>query len=261
MKLLICGKGGSGKTTISILLAKLLRFRGFNAYIIDIDESNRLLPKMLGVKQYPKPLVQYLGGRKKLIEFMKQKSEVDLVEVIAKAKEGIKLEELPSEYVAENNEGIKLLVIGKIGEFGEGCACPLNYLSKVVLKNLILPQNTFVLIDTDAGVEHVGRGVEEVCDGIVTVLSPEAEAIEIAKLMKNVANQLSKRFWVILNKFQEEFKDFLNIIMNELAIDKVYVVNFDKEVFMSCLKGTTIKSERAVKDLEAFANDLVKVYS
>lgn len=72
--------------------------------------------------------------------------------------EGIRFSDLPPEYIAHSRFGVKLVVIGKVREFGEGCACPFNFLTKVLLENLIIPEKVFMIVDTDAGVEHVGRG-------------------------------------------------------------------------------------------------------
>ena len=93
MKIMICGKGGAGKSTISVLMAKALA-KKYKTYLIDSDESNVLLHKMLGVVS-PKPLVEYLGGRKSIFE----KGEVNIVNALAKAGKGITLNELPGDYI------------------------------------------------------------------------------------------------------------------------------------------------------------------
>ncbi|MHA1711463.1 MAG: nucleotide-binding protein, partial [Candidatus Freyarchaeota archaeon] len=172
---MVCGKGGSGKSVISVLMARVLSRSG-RVYLIDSDESNALLPSMLGVKP-PKPLVEYLGGRDNIFK----RGEVDIAKALARAGEGIRLSSLPREYTSTSPEGINLIVIGKVRNFGEGCACPLNYLTRVLLKNLLLEEGEVVIVDTDAGIEHVGRRVEEGVDAILAVVDPTAEALTLAK--------------------------------------------------------------------------------
>ena len=100
MKIMICGKGGSGKSSGSVLAAGALPKKR-KVYLIDSDESNVLLPKLLGVKP-PKPIVEYLGGKKSIFS----KGEVNIVNALAKAGRGIELENLPTEYVSTSPKGL-----------------------------------------------------------------------------------------------------------------------------------------------------------
>ena len=81
MKIMICGKGGAGKSTISVLMAKALA-KKYKTYLIDSDESNVLLPKLLGVKP-PTPLIEYLGGKSSIFP----KGEINIVKALEKAGE------------------------------------------------------------------------------------------------------------------------------------------------------------------------------
>jgi len=88
MKIMICGKGGVGKTALAVLMARILS-ENFKVYIIDSDESNILLPTYMGVSP-PKPLVEYVGGKRDEEEFERMKP--DITRALAKAKEGIRLD-------------------------------------------------------------------------------------------------------------------------------------------------------------------------
>lgn len=150
MKLIVCGKGGSGKSVISALLAKNLAKRGCKVLVIDNDESNFGLHHLLGV-EIPEDFTQLFGGKKsigeKLLGFirevgLKKTPEVELLE-----KE-VTLDSIPENYLSQNGN-IKLLAVGKIHEFGEGCACPINALSKELLKNLRLKEGEIAIVDAD----------------------------------------------------------------------------------------------------------------
>ncbi|MBS7640763.1 MAG: ATP-binding protein [Candidatus Bathyarchaeia archaeon] len=246
MKIMVCGKGGSGKTVLTILMAKVL-LRKFKVYIIDSDESNSLLPSFLGVKQ-PKPLVEYVGGKREEEDF--ERMEPDIVKALSMARGGIKLSSLPSEYIVTSSEGVSLVTIGKVREYGEGCACPFNILTRILLGNLSLEEDEVVLIDTDAGVEHIGRRVEEVSDGIIVVVDPTAESLELALMLMKVAEKLGKSFWVIANKITEDIKDSIFEEASKMGLNIDGVVRFDKELYTSCLKREPLKSSIALSDVE-----------
>ena len=241
---MICGKGGSGKSSVSVLMARALP-RKRKVYLIDSDESNVLLPKLLGVKP-PKPIVEYLGGKKSIFS----KGEVNIVNALAKAGKGIKLDNLPTEYVSASMEGIKLVTIGKVRNFGEGCACPLNFLTKTLLKNLVLNDDEIVLVDTDAGIEHVGRGVEEGCDTILTVVDPTAEALMLAKILKKTFQNLNKKFWLVLNKATPRITEPIKEKAKEMNLEINGVIRFDEEIFESGMEGGLLNAKEALSDME-----------
>ena len=241
---MVCGKGGSGKSAVSVLMARALP-KNRKVYLIDSDESNVLLPKLLGVKP-PKPIVEYLGGKKSIFS----KGEVNIVNALAKAGKGIKLENLPTEYVSTSPEGIKLITIGKVRNFGEGCACPLNFLTKTLLKNLALNKDEIVLVDTDAGIEHVGRGVEEGCDTILAVVDPTAEALTLAKILKETFQNLNKKFWLVLNKATPKIIELVKEKAKEMNLEINGVIRFDEEIFESCMEGEVLKAKEALSDME-----------
>jgi len=244
LKVMICGKGGSGKSAISVLAARLLS-KKYDVYLIDSDESNTLLPKILGADP-PRPLVEYLGGRNNIFK----KGEVNIVNALAKAGKGIALSDLPAEYVSTSPEGIKLVIIGKVRNYGEGCACPLNYLTKTLLKNLVLKENEFVLVDTDAGIEHVGRGVEEGTDAILAVVDPTAESLALAKALKDSFEHLNKKFWIVLNKATPNITDMIKEKAKDLNLQVNGVISFDEEIFESCLEGKALRAGKSLLDME-----------
>ena len=253
MKIMVCGKGGVGKTALTVLMARILS-RKFKVYIVDSDESNILLPTFLGVSP-PKPLVEYIGGKKDEEEF--ERMEPDITEALTKAKEGIRLDLLPSDYIFTSDDGIGLIVIGKVREYGEGCACPFNILTKILLGNLFLKEDEVVLVDTDAGIEHVGRKLEEVCDGLIAIVDPTVESLELALLLRDIASKLNKKFWVIANKVTKETEELLKEEAERLNLKIDGTVRFDDQLYISCLKREPLNSNIAVVDLEEILRDKV----
>jgi len=252
MKIMICGKGGTGKTALTVLTARILSEK-FKVYIIDSDESNVLLPSLLGVNP-PKPLVDYIGGKKD--EEIFERMELDIKRALSRVKEGVRLDLLPKEYVSTSKDGIGLVVIGKVREYGEGCACPFNILTRILLENLYLKGDEVILVDTDAGVEHVGRRLEEVCDGLLVIVDPTAESLKLALMLKEVAEKLDKRFWIIANKVTEDTGDLLREEAAKFGLEIDGEVRFDKELYISCLRGERLRSETAFSDLKSIVKKL-----
>ncbi|MFH1328998.1 MAG: P-loop NTPase [Candidatus Bathyarchaeota archaeon] len=244
MKITICGKGGSGKSSITVLVARALS-KHSKVYIFDSDESNTLLPRMLGVNA-PRPIVEYLGGKKNIFK----EGEVNLVKALSTAGHGIELDSLPQEYLSAPLENVRLLSIGKIREFGEGCACSFNFITRALLKNLALKEDEHVLVDTDAGMEYVGRSVIEGIDAFLAVGDPTAESLVLLNTLRESAVSLGKKFWLVLNKVTPEIADRLRKKAGEIGLEVSGVVNFDKEIFNSGLDGSPLKAGEALADVQ-----------
>jgi CO dehydrogenase maturation factor len=222
MKILICGKGGCGKSTIVVLLAKEIAARRNTVLVIDSDESNIGLHSRLGM-QKPDDFMNYFGGKKLLFEKTKE------------MKDRWRLEDLPTDYLTRKGN-IRLLSMGKIYQFGEGCACPINALSSKFLEILDLKEGEFLIVDTDAGIEHFGRGVEKGVDILLVIIDPSRESILLAKKISELGKQVDKPVYYILNRVtDQETKDFL---LNSIDRKKVIaIIPENKEIFMSGLAG------------------------
>jgi len=222
MKILICGKGGCGKSTIVALLAKEMALRKNKILVIDSDESNIGLHSRLGM-QKPDDFMNYFGGKKLLFEKTKE------------MKNKWRLDDLPRDYLAEK-ENIQLLSMGKIYEFGEGCACPINALSSKFLEIVDLGEGEFLIADTDAGIEHFGRGVETGVDILLVVIDPSQESILLAKKISELGQQVNKPVYYILNRIADQ--ETQDLLMNSIDRGRVIaIIPENKEIFMSGLAG------------------------
>lgn len=195
MKIAICGKGGSGKSSITVLLAQYLAGRNFNVLVVDADESNLGLHRLLGVSS-PVVLLDHLGGKKAFKQKINRQFPSPEDKLFG---EKISLSSLPAECVATSGN-IRLIAVGKIHTAGEGCACPIGVLSKMVLSKLDLADNDTVLIDTEAGVEHFGRDLDAGCDIILDVVDPAYESFMLAAKIEKMAAASHARLFFILNK-------------------------------------------------------------
>jgi len=238
MKILICGKGGCGKSTIVALLAKEIAVRKNKVLVIDSDESNIGLHSRLGM-QKPEDFMNYFGGKKVLFEKTKE------------LKDKWKLADLPRDYLTERGN-IQLLSMGKIYQFGEGCACPINALSSKFLEILDLGDEEFLIVDTDAGVEHFGRGVEKGADILFIVIDPSRESILLAEKVSELGRQVDKPVYYILNRIAGQ--ETQEILLNSIDREKVIaIIPENKEIFISGLAGNEfnmdVKGIREIADM------------
>ncbi|NPA69238.1 MAG: ATP-binding protein [Crenarchaeota archaeon] len=256
MRVMVCGKGGSGKTVISILLARAFREKGYRPYIIDMDESNELLPVLAGAEK-PRTLADYFGGRRGVMQALRD-GEDRLVKAIGEiSKRTFKVSEIERPYISYTDDGIGILVVGKIRELGEGCACPLNIFTRTLLKNLKLDDREVIIVDTDAGVEHVGRGVEEYADAIIAVADPTRESINIVKNLKKVADKLGKRFYIIVNKVPKEIENTVRELFQKEGLTPDIVIPYDEKIFQSCLLGSKLESSVAYENVKKLVDKML----
>ncbi len=238
MKILICGKGGCGKSTVVALLAKAVAAKGNTVLVIDSDESNIGLHSRLGM-QKPDDFMNYFGGKKLLFEKTKE------------MKDKWRLEDLPEDYLTRKGN-IRLLSMGKIYQFGEGCACPINALSSKFLEILDLRGGEFLIADTDAGIEHFGRGVEKGVDILFVIVDPSRESILLAEKIAELGRQADKPVYYILNRVtDQETRDFL---LKSIDREKVIaIISENKEIFISGLAGNEfnidVEGIKAVADI------------
>jgi len=236
MKILISGKGGSGKSTLSALVAKALKDRGFKVLLVDADESNYGLHRLLDIS-FPVPLLENMGGKpgfKKMtsVTFPQPNAELPF-------KNGMGIDEFPENCLAES-DGIKLLVIGKIHDFGEGCACPMGALSKMFLPKLALAENEIIIIDAAAGVEHFGRRVDGDCDMIIGVVDPTFESFSLAKQMAGMAEKAGVEIFFVLNKVDDRVRDIMHKNVDRKNV--VAEIPHIPSIFMDSLEGKKLKT-------------------
>ncbi len=173
----VLGKGGAGKSTLTVLLAKSLRRLGYEVCVLDADSTNLGLDRVLGLPSPPAPLIEYFGGT--VFIGGRVSCPVDDPSPLPGAR--VSVEELPKNYYSVTSEGILYLVAGKIGEYGPGSGCD-GPVSKIVRDVRIVGNREpyVTLIDFKAGFEEIARGVVASLDHIVVVVDPTTAAIQMA---------------------------------------------------------------------------------
>jgi CO dehydrogenase maturation factor len=236
MKLLICGKGGSGKSTITSLLAKNLETQSYRVLVVDADESNFGLSAQLGLAD-PVELMEQIGGKRAVKNKMGRVVDGHKAPVFDQTW---RIEDIPKESLSQKGN-LYLLQIGKVKHFDEGCACPMGVLSKDFLNHLTLAPKDIALIDTEAGIEHLGRGVATAVDLIIGIIDPSYESIKLSKKIAAMADESNKPIYFIINKADASVADKIRAQIGKENV--IGVVPFSSAVQEKGLMGEELDAK------------------
>ena len=204
MKVAVAGKGGVGKTTVAASLARCWRDLGYRAVAVDADPDANLAgtlgyrgPAITPLVQLKHLIVERVGGGEGWGGFLRMNPRVD---------------DIPGQFGIEV-DGVRVLVMGTIERGKRGCACPENILLREVLNHLLLGAGERVVVDMEAGIEHLGRGTAESVDAMLVVVEPGWASLETAARVVSLARDLGvKRTYAIANKIAcEADLDFVRL--------------------------------------------------
>jgi len=213
MKIAISGKGGVGKTTLAAVLARLYAQEGKKVLAVDVDPDANL-GLALGFSEEEVAAIVPIAKMKDLISertgsggggtgiFFKINPRVD---------------DIPDQYAKEKN-GVKFLVMGTVETGGAGCVCPEHVMVKQLLSHLVIARDEFVIMDMEAGLEHLGRGTASMMDRFIVVVEPGSRSIQTFHRVKQLAADLGvKRVQAVANKIRgpEDQAYFRGIIPEE----------------------------------------------
>jgi CO dehydrogenase maturation factor len=254
-KIAVCGKGGSGKSTVVALLARALRDIGARVLVVDSDESNPGLYRVLGFDQRPRPLLELVGGKKQVFPTFSGETER---EDNVLTREAFHIADLPGDYIVER-DGIGLVCVGKILQSLEGCACPMGALSREFLKRLSLQEDEVAVVDMEAGVEHFGRGVETSIDSVLIVTEPSYDSLELAEKINALAAEVGvEQVWTILNKVgSAEIAARLRKELEGRGISVVGSIGYEPEIFEAGLEGRPVRRDELEADVGSMLDQVL----
>lgn len=203
MKLAIVGKGGSGKSTVTVLLAKEFAKLGKKVLVVDCDESNYGLHLQLGM-ELPMSLTDYMGGKGKIMEYLAGGPQ-NMPMLFAG---GLKIDDIPEGFYSEK-DGIKLMTPGKIQQANEACACAFSVIVSQFMAVLTMRENEVMILDMEAGTEHFGRGTDNMLDAILMVVDPSFESLRLSTKIAQMAQSIGKPMYFILNKVTSDNEEIM----------------------------------------------------
>lgn len=200
MKIAITGKGGTGKTTLSGILAHLFNSDGITVLAVDADPDANLA-SAIGI---PPELIQSIKPISEQRQLIKERTGANPRQFGQLFKINPTVNDIPDEF-SLNLQGIKLLVMGAVRKGGEGCACPENVLLKNLLSDIILNRNEVVIVDMEAGIEHLGRATAGAIDKMLIVIEPGSRSVDTAKSIVKLGEDIGLHdFSIVGNKIRNE---------------------------------------------------------
>jgi CO dehydrogenase maturation factor len=185
MKIAIAGKGGVGKTTLSGVMARYLAEEGYTVLAIDADPDANLA-SALG---FPAELLKGVTPLAEMTPLVEERTGAQKGTFGGVFKLNPKVDDLPDSY-SVTHHGVKLLILGNIPQAEGGCFCPENVLLKGLLHHILVGRDEVVIIDMEAGLEHLTRGSTKHVDAIVIVVEPGQRSIATARQILRLAKDL-----------------------------------------------------------------------
>lgn len=236
LRLAIAGKGGVGKTTVAALLARELARRGMRVVAVDADPASSL-PSALGVEA---------KRRKDIVPISKM---LDLIEERTGVRPGEsyggmfrlnpQVDDILDRYGVDCGPNVKLLVLGTIDSGGSGCFCPESTLLRALMDHLVLQSGDAIILDAEAGLEHLGRASTKRVDMMITVVEPGMRSVETAAKVAALAKQVGvKRVGAVLNKVRDagEERRLLAALMDE-GIEVLTALPYEPRISQFDLEG------------------------
>ena len=258
MKIAISGKGGVGKTTLVACLAKYYADRKYKVIAVDADPDANLA-SALGIGQDEALKITPLIEMKKLIE---ERTGAKPGGYGAFFKLNPRVDDIPEKFGIDVG-GVKLLVAGTIKAGGSGCYCPENVLLKNLFRHLVINQEEIVILDMEAGIEHLGRGTCENMNALIIVTEPGLRSVQTARAVRKMADDLGiKELYVVINKIRtDEERKFITGSLSDFAIlgELPYsekVRESDIKYFSPC--GADEKFKEAVQKIAAGLSKYIK---
>lgn len=234
MKIAITGKGGVGKTTFAGVLSKVLAEEGYGVLAVDADPDANL-PMALGIPEEKLSSITPLS---------------EIKDIIAKRTEAVpgvfgqmfklnpKVDDIPEKYCIEH-DGIKLLVMGTVKAGGSGCICPEHAFLRALMQHLLLTPQEALIMDMEAGIEHLGRATADCVDAFIVIAEPGQRSIQTLKTIKKLALDIGiQKIFVVGNKIRtNEEKSFIINACENISI--LGFLPYDAALIEADMQGKT----------------------
>ncbi|PIP48987.1 MAG: carbon monoxide dehydrogenase [Chloroflexi bacterium CG07_land_8_20_14_0_80_45_17] len=245
MKIAISGKGGAGKTMLVSLLSTIFAKSGYSVLAIDAD-PNANLAATLGFP-YPDKIIPI----SEMADLIEERTGARPGEVATFFKLNPKVNDLPEKYCVEHN-GVKLMVMGRLKKGGSGCYCPENALLQALVTHLLLERDELVIMDMEAGVEHLGRGTARAVDKLIIVVEPSRRSVETAYRIRELAKDIGlQNIGVVGNKIRSE-KDKDSLVSSMPGFEFLGFIPYDQAIAEADLAGFPLvnSSQRVMSEVE-----------
>ncbi|MHC4403519.1 MAG: ATP-binding protein [Planctomycetota bacterium] len=238
MKIAVVGKGGVGKTTLSSSLARRLAGMGRTVIAVDADPDGNLA-SALGVpeEQRPEPIAD-------MRDLILERTDAQDQGAGLMFKLNPDVSDLPERFSVDA-DGVKLLVLGTVETGGKGCMCPEGAVLKALMQHLLLRVADDVILDMEAGLEHMGRASATGVDALLAVVEPGMRSVQTATRVQKLAGDIGiKQIFVVLNKVRNEHED--EVLRRALSGQNVIgMLPYDPHLARADLEGRPVDLDLA----------------
>jgi CO dehydrogenase maturation factor len=255
MKIAISGKGGVGKTTLAGVMARILANRGRKVLAIDADPDSNLA-SAIGL---PREILAKLSPIASMTSMIEERTGAKKGSYGTMFKLNPKVDDLPDD-MGVTYEGVKLLLLGCIPQGGGGCFCPENVLLKNLVRHLLVQREEALIIDMEAGLEHLGRGSTGYVDALIVVVEPGQRAMNTARQIKKLGEDLKiKKIMIVGNKVaSEEDRKVIEESLSDFPV--LGHMSFNPKVLQADREGRSPydMDEKIIEEVEAILKELEK---
>ncbi len=234
MKIAVSGKGGVGKTLIAGAIACFFASKGLKTIAIDADPSPNLA-LTLGLPPEKTRAILPISENEKLVE---SKTDTGLSGVY---RLSFTVDDVARDFSVPTPCGVNLIVMGTVRSMGSGCTCAANAVVRSLLRHLVVERDEVVLLDLEAGVEHLGRGTARRVDTMLIIADSSIKSLETARHIHKLAKDASiEQVFLVGNKVADERQKMTIIEFaedNDLKI--LDFVPFDQKVVDAEMRGET----------------------
>ncbi len=252
MKIAISGKGGVGKTTFSAMLIRTLNDQGKKVLAIDADPDANLAAAV-GIPDADK--VVPISEMKDLVY---ERTEAQPGSIGGFFKMNPKVDDLP-DALSATFENIKLMRLGGVKKGGAGCICPESTMLKALVTHIVLARDEVVIMDMEAGIEHLGRGTARSVDRLVIVVEPGRRSIDTAMHIKKLAGEIGlEKIVMVGNKIRSD-KDVAFLTENLSEFSFLGFLPYDEALIEADLQGRSPydADSRTKSDMSEIAATLI----
>ncbi len=255
MKIAISGKGGVGKTTLAGVMARILANRGRKVLAIDADPDSNLA-SAIGL---PKETLAKLSPIASMTSMIEERTGAKKGSYGTMFKLNPKVDDIPDD-MGVTYQGVKLLLLGCIPQGGGGCFCPENVLLKNLVRHLLVQREEALIIDMEAGLEHLGRGSTGYVDALIIVVEPGQRAMNTARQIRKLGEDLKiKNMMIVGNKVNsEEDRRLIEEHLSDFPI--LGHMSFNPKILQADREGKSPydMDEKIKEEVEAILTELEK---